>query len=98
MAAAEILGRVVDADGEPVAGATVLFTSAPGPVPDIAALSGADGRFALDAPQPGHYVIAVRDAAGRSAQAEVDVGAVSPDVPPDVSPDVSPEEVEVRIG
>jgi hypothetical protein len=85
MAATVLAGRVVDAAGAPVAGATVSFAPAPGSVPEIAGLSGADGRFVLDAPQPGRYVIAVRDAGGASAEVAVDVGAVPPD------------EVEIRI-
>ena len=83
--AAVVAGRVVDADGEPIAGATVSFISAPGPVPDIAGLSAADGRFVLDAPQPGRYVLAARDAGGARSEVAVDVGTVPPD------------EVEIRL-
>jgi hypothetical protein len=85
VAATVVAGRVLDTDGNPVAGATVSFTSAPGPVPDIAGLTGADGRFLLEAPEPGRFAIAARDAAGASAEVTVDVGAVPPD------------EVEIRL-
>jgi hypothetical protein len=86
MAAAVVAGRVLDAAGAPVAGATISFVSAPGPVPDIAGLSAPDGRFVLDAPRPGRYVIAAHDAEGEGAEVAVDVG------------DVPPAEVEIRLG
>jgi protocatechuate 3,4-dioxygenase beta subunit len=52
-------GTVHDPEGRPVAGARVLFTSAPAALPDIAALTGKDGAFTLSAPQPGPYELAV---------------------------------------
>ena len=52
-------GTVHDPEGRPVAGARVLFTSAPAPLPDVAALTGADGSFTLAAPEPGSYELAV---------------------------------------
>lgn len=52
-------GTVHDPEGRPVAGARVLFTSAPAPLPDIAALTGEDGSFTLSAPAPGSYALAV---------------------------------------
>lgn len=42
-----------------MAGASVLFTSAPVAIPDIAAITGKDGTFILSAPQPGRYELAV---------------------------------------
>ena len=42
-----------------MAGARVLFTSAPAPLPDIAALTGEDGTFTLSVPVPGKYELAV---------------------------------------
>jgi len=60
-----ISGRVIDADGRGIAGARVMVTSAPGPVPDMAMLTDADGRFVIGAAVPGDYTIAANtDAAG----------------------------------
>ena len=75
MPAATLSGRVVDAAGRPVGGATVYVVRAPGPTPDIAALTDRDGRFVLAAPQPGRYEIGCRSEAHGSATAEVSVGA-----------------------
>ena len=64
-----ISGTVVDADGRPVAGARVFLADAPVSVPDIAALTDADGRFALTAPAPGSYTVAAAsDVASASAR------------------------------
>ena len=70
-----ISGTVLDAAGTPVAGARVYITRAPGPVPDVAALSGADGRFTLAAERPGVYEIACSTDTQGSAAAAVEVGA-----------------------
>ncbi|MEV0122243.1 carboxypeptidase-like regulatory domain-containing protein [Streptomyces sp. NPDC050703] len=56
----EITGVVRDASGTPVAGARVLFTDGPRPLPDIAALTDAEGRFSLGAPSPGSYTLVCR--------------------------------------
>lgn len=42
-----------------MAGARVLFTCAPAPLPDVAALTGEDGSFTLSAPTSGGYELAV---------------------------------------
>ncbi len=68
-------GTVVDTAGRAVAGARVHLVAAPGPVPDIAALTGADGRFTLAAERPGRYEIACDADARGSARATVEVGA-----------------------
>jgi hypothetical protein len=78
VAASLVSGRVLGGDGNPVSGATVMFGSAPGPVPDVAQLTGPDGRFALVAPEPGRYVISVRAPGGATAELAVDVGALPP--------------------
>jgi Carboxypeptidase regulatory-like domain len=54
-----ITGRVSRSDGQPIAGARVLFASGPGALPDIAALTDGTGRFALAAPLPGDYTLEV---------------------------------------
>jgi hypothetical protein len=54
-----ILGVVTDDDGRPVADAAVSIEAAPVAVPDIAALTGADGSFSLPAPVTGRYTVTV---------------------------------------
>ena len=56
----EITGVVRDASGTPVPGAHVLFTEGPQPLPDIAALTDAEGRFSLSAPTTGVYRLTCR--------------------------------------
>ena len=70
-----IEGTVLDAAGKPVAQARVSFTSAPGPVPDVAALTGADGSFILNAPHPGAYEIGASSDALGSGSVAVAIGA-----------------------
>ncbi|MGH8824239.1 MAG: carboxypeptidase-like regulatory domain-containing protein [Jiangellaceae bacterium] len=52
-----IRGLVRTPDGEPVAEARVFYTESPVPMPDVAALSGVDGRFELSTPAAGRYTI-----------------------------------------
>lgn len=52
-----ISGTVLSASGQPVALARVYVLAAPGPVPDVAWLTDADGRFEIVALQPGAYEI-----------------------------------------
>ena len=68
-----IRGTVRDADGRPLANARVMFAAAPAPVPDIAALTDAEGAFSLEAPGTGSYEVAVvADGYGR-VEVAVDV-------------------------
>jgi hypothetical protein len=69
-----VAGRVLGASGAPLAEARVAFAEAPVPVPDIAAVTGADGRFALSAPAPGPYVVLAAAEGHVPAQVAVDVG------------------------
>ncbi|HET6563720.1 MAG TPA: carboxypeptidase-like regulatory domain-containing protein [Marmoricola sp.] len=52
-----IAGIVHDETGVPLEGVRVYFTQAPVAVPDVAALTGADGRFALAVPAHGLYAL-----------------------------------------
>ena len=70
-----ISGTVVDAVGKPVRGARVYIAKAPGPVPDVAALTGADGAFALGAGRAGAYEIACSTDSLGAASASVEVAA-----------------------
>jgi Carboxypeptidase regulatory-like domain len=54
---ATIIGVVSDEEGRAMAEVTVTFLSAPVAVPDIAALTGPDGRFAVTAPASGSYTL-----------------------------------------
>lgn len=67
-------GRVRDTAGAPVAQARVAFAEAPVPVPDVAALTGPDGRFALGAPAAGRYVVVAAADGHAPARVAVDVG------------------------
>ena len=73
--AATLSGIVLDAAGQPVAGARVYLVSAPGPVPDMAMLTGVDGRFVLGAARAGRYEVACSSDASGEASASVEVGA-----------------------
>jgi Carboxypeptidase regulatory-like domain len=63
-----IAGQVLNAQGQPVAGARVFIVSAPGAVPDVALLSDGQGRFTLPAPLPGRYELGAHGDAGGSAR------------------------------
>lgn len=69
-----VSGVVLDAAGKPVAQARVFIAKAPSPVPDIAAVTGRDGRFELGAPSMGLYEIACNADDLGSASATVNVG------------------------
>ncbi|CAL9376159.1 hypothetical protein SUDANB120_00961 [Streptomyces sp. enrichment culture] len=69
-----VTGTVLDADGTPVAGASVHLADGPVPLPDIAALTGPDGRFSFPVGADGVYTVACRTADGRGARAAVAVG------------------------
>lgn len=72
-----VAGRVVDQDGQPIAGASVLFTASPVAVPDIAQLTGSDGGFAMAAPAVGRYRVSVYAAGHAAAEYEVEVRTVA---------------------
>jgi hypothetical protein len=74
MSAHIISGRVVESDGRLVAGASVMFTSGPVALPDIAQLTDAAGMFSLSAPAQGTYRIFVN--APETGTAERDVKVV----------------------
>jgi len=59
MKASVVAGRVIGADNQPVAGASVMFTEGPVSVPDIAQVTDAHGAFALAAPAAGTYRLLV---------------------------------------
>ena len=65
---------MLDAAGKAVAGARVYLVRAPGAAPDIAALTGADGRFSLSAARPGLYEIACSTDTLGSVANSIEVG------------------------
>lgn len=72
---AVIEGVVTDSAGHPVADAVVAIAAAPGPTPDIAALTGPDGRFAIAAPLTGWYTISATAPGSGTGTGTVHVGA-----------------------
>jgi hypothetical protein len=68
---------VVDPDGRPVPGAFVMVTAGPAPVPEIALVTDADGRFGVRL-QAGEWTLQARSEQG-AGEAQAVVG------PPPVS-------------
>jgi uncharacterized GH25 family protein len=69
-----VQGRVVYAgDGAPVDGATIGIVRGAGPAPDIAPLTDASGRFALDGLPPGAWALRAVGPDGAEGSAEVRV-------------------------
>ncbi len=72
--ALRVAGTVLDGAGRPVGGATVMWASGPVPLPEVALLTPADGRFVLSAPVPGRYTLSCRSGTGGHATQDVVVG------------------------
>jgi carboxypeptidase family protein len=70
-----IVGVVRDEAGEPAEHARVYFTGGPEPFPDVAALTGSDGRFSLTAPSEGTYTVECKAEGVRPVSTTVDVGS-----------------------
>ncbi|MGC9376569.1 carboxypeptidase-like regulatory domain-containing protein [Streptomyces sp. MH13] len=51
---------MLDSVGTPVAGATVHLADGPAAFPDVAALTGQDGRFSFAVPVEGVYTVVCR--------------------------------------
>jgi Carboxypeptidase regulatory-like domain len=68
-----VISGTVTAPEGPVALARVLLEEAPAPVPDIAALTGEDGTFAMATVGPGRYVLMVYADGHRPGRADVTV-------------------------
>lgn len=69
-----IAGRVLDARGQPVGGATVLIARGPAH-PDIAALTGQAGTYSFTDLQPGRYEVLAGSPAHGSSRMTVAVSA-----------------------
>lgn len=50
---------IVRCGSTPVLFARIVVVTGPGPMPEIAILSGPDGGFTVDTPYPGRYLLAV---------------------------------------
>lgn len=72
-----VTGVVRDPAGRPVPDARVYLVEGPGPFPDIAALTGDDGRFTLSVSVPGTYTVQCRSPDERVSGTTVEVGAES---------------------
>lgn len=71
-----VVGLVTDAvTGRPVPGALVLITDGPGPLPDAAVTTDADGVFSLSAMPAGDWALSVDDRHGGHANLMVGVMA-----------------------
>jgi len=70
---ARITGIVKGPDGRPLEDATVHFVSGPVPLPDIAQLTGPDGRFLLTAPVRGTYSLRVNAPGHQASTVEVEI-------------------------
>lgn len=68
-----VKGTVLDTAGQPVGGARLMWLESPVAMPDVAALSQADGSFVLTVPVPGRYRLGCQTDAQGSAQAAVNV-------------------------
>jgi hypothetical protein len=76
-----IQGTVRDDAGHPVASARIIIADAPGPVPDIAALTAADGTFVLSVGMSGQYLVECHAEGFAPATAEVSTVAGADPVP-----------------
>jgi Carboxypeptidase regulatory-like domain len=77
-----VISGIVTGPQGPVALARVMIESAPASTPDIAALTGEDGGFAVGTVGPGRYVLLVR--ADDYAPARLEVVVSDHDVTVDV--------------
>lgn len=75
-----IEGTVLDAGGEPVAQARIGIIESPVPMPEIALLTDAAGRFVLGAPADGRYLIGIDTDHAGSTRQPVMVGSGAPAV------------------
>ncbi|MCP9234866.1 carboxypeptidase-like regulatory domain-containing protein [Lewinella sp. JB7] len=66
-------GRVVDAGGRPVPEVSVSIRDAPASIPDLATLTGDDGRFTLNNLPAGEYVLRLVPPTGGTRTAAVTV-------------------------
>ena len=107
-----VVGKVVDAAGEPVAGVTVFVREPSGrPVDAISSTrSGADGSFSYSRVTPGSYVVSARGdgvasettagiavRAGEDTEVRLEVAAASDLIVRTVEKDDTPVRAEVRV-
>jgi len=77
MPSTAVHGVVVDAKGRPVMQARVGWVDGPVALPDVMALTDAQGRFTLSAPVPGAYRLHCGSVAHGERQLPVQVGGAS---------------------
>jgi hypothetical protein len=64
-------GRVIDASGVSLPGIPVVIAASTVPMPEIALITGADGRFALRLP-PGRFTFLAHGPEGETGQVDVE--------------------------
>jgi hypothetical protein len=67
--------RVLDSNGNPIEGSRLLLESAPGPYPDISALSDTQGEVSIRLPERGQYGIACHADGYAPAHLDLDASA-----------------------
>jgi len=75
----QVRGRVVAADGTPMAGARVVCHASSVPLPEFALVSDAAGRFVIRLP-PGRFTLRAHAAAGVYGDALAQVPATDADL------------------
>ncbi|MGV9747585.1 hypothetical protein ACWDTG_22170 [Rhodococcus zopfii] len=68
---------IVRCGSTPVPFARVVVVTGPGPMPEIAILSGPDGSFTVGTPYPGRYLLAVHADEHRPTRIDVTLAEVS---------------------
>ena len=68
---------IVRCGSTPVPFARIVVVTGPGPMPEIAILSGPDGSFTVGTPYPGRYLLAVHSDEHRPARIEVSLPEAS---------------------
>ena len=69
----KLRGKVVDGTGYGIAEATIVIVKAPGPIPDIAAVSDEGGRLSFGEMPAGHYRLEARGPDGSKGEDDVTV-------------------------
>jgi hypothetical protein len=72
-------GRVVDVNGSPVPSATIVIVASTVPMPEIAIVSDAQGRFTLNLP-PGRFTLRAHSPDGAVGESDVEGASTTGDI------------------